>query len=320
MPKNLQSVTVFAPASIGNIGPGFDVLGLAVTEIGDWVMARRTTRKGVRILSISGSQINLPYDPNKNTVGIAAKEILKRLKPNAGIELLLYKNIPGNGLGSSAASAVAGGFAANLLFGNFFNKQELLLPCAKAESSVSGGYFLDNIAASLLGGVVLTNPLTLTALSLGIIPRAILVLVTPHYPLLTKHSRKVLPNKVPLPLHIQNMAFSCSLVAAVDRNNIQSFGASIQDAIVEPIRSTLIPGFREVKKMALQKGAMGCSISGSGSTIFAVTDHPERAKRIGKAMQQAFKKKGLSSTLTISRMDRHGVRAIKKKVPFFSPW
>jgi len=103
----------------------------------------------------------------------------------------------------------------------------------------------------------------------------------------------------------------------VDRKDIQSFGESIQDTIVEPKRSALIPGFKEVKKVALQKGALGCSISGAGSTIFAVTDHPERARRIGKAMQQAFKKKGLPSTLTLSRMDRHGVKAIKKKVPFF---
>jgi len=168
--KHLKTVTVFAPASVGNVGPGFDVLGCAVTGIGDWVTASLSSNSGITIHSISGTQNQIPKDARKNTVGIAAHEVRKLLGKKKGVDLWIYKNIPGNGLGSSAASAVAGGFATNILFGGPLKKKELLIPCAKAENRVSGGYFLDNISASLFGGMVVTNPKTKTALPLGIIP------------------------------------------------------------------------------------------------------------------------------------------------------
>jgi homoserine kinase len=166
-------------------------------------VAQRSSRKGVRILSITGSQGKLPLEPDKNTAGIAAREVLKLLKVRGGVELALHKNIPGNGLGSSAASAVAAGFAVNILFGHPLRKEELIIPCAVAESQVSGGYFLDNISASLLGGVVLTNPTAKTAISLGTLHRAVVVLVTPFFPLPTKRARKVLPKRVSLALFVQ---------------------------------------------------------------------------------------------------------------------
>ncbi|HEX9757863.1 MAG TPA: homoserine kinase [Nitrospiria bacterium] len=312
--KQPKIVTVFAPASVGNIGPGFDVLGCAVTGIGDWVTASLSSDSGIRIHSISGTQTQIPKDARKNTVGIAAQEVRKRLGIKKGVDLWLHKNIPGNGLGSSAASAVAGGFATNILFGEPLKKEELLIPCAKAESRVSGGYFLDNISASLFGGVVISNPKTKKTVPLGVIPNLVVVLVTPHFPLLTKRARKVLPLKIPMAHFIQNMAFSCALVAAVGQKNVRAFGEAIEDVIVEPKRSVLIPGFSEVKKAALKNGAFGCSISGAGSTLFAITDHPTKGEKIGRAMQQAFQRKGLKATVTVSSMDRHGVRMVKGKI------
>jgi homoserine kinase len=312
--KPLKTVNVFAPASVGNVGPGFDVLGCAVTNIGDWVTARLSAHPGIRIHSISGTQNPIPRDARKNTVGIAAHEVRKLLGKKKGVDLWVHKNIPGNGLGSSAASAVAGGFATNILFGEPLKKEELLIPCAEAESRVSGGYFLDNISASLFGGMVVTNPKTKTAVPLGTIPTLVMVLVTPQFPLLTKRARKVLPLKIPIADFIQNMAFSCALVAAVAKKNVHAFGKAIQDVVVEPKRSALIPGFSEVKRAALKNGAFGCSISGAGSTLFAITDHPQKGEKVGRAMQLAFQRKGLQATVTVSRMDRHGVRRAKGKV------
>ncbi len=313
--RRMRSVTVFAPASVGNIGPGFDVLGLAVTGIGDWVTACLSTTRGIRIHSITGTQSQIPTDPMKNTVGIAALEVLKRLGKTTGMDLWVHKNIPGNGLGSSAASAVAGGYVANYLLGSHLKKEELLIPCARAESRVSGGYFLDNISASLFGGVVVTNPETKSAVCLGTLPRLVVVLITPHFPLLTKRARKILPKEVLLSQFIHNMAFSCSMVAAAAHNDVRTFGASIQDAIVEPNRSALIPGFWEVKKAALRNGALGCSISGAGSTVFAITDQIKKGKIIGRAMQRAFQRKGLTTTMTISRIDHRGVRIARAPHP-----
>jgi len=142
----------------------------------------------------------------------------------------------------------------------------------------------------------------------------VIVLVTPHFPLLTKRARKVLPLKVPMAHFIQNMAFSCALVAAVAKKNAHAFGEAIQDVVVEPKRSALIPGFSEVKIAALKNGAFGCSISGAGSTLFAITDHAKKGEKIGRAMQRAFQRKGLKATVMVSRMDRHGVRMVKGKV------
>jgi homoserine kinase len=213
-------------------------------------------------------------------------------------------------LGSSAASAVAAGFATNQLYGGKLSKYELVLPCATAETRVSGGFFLDNVGASLMGGVVITRPSEMNVISLGYIPKAIIIVVTPTYRLLTRKARKVLPAKVRLEHVIANLSNACTLVAAVNRQDVRLFGAAVCDLLIEPVRAKLIPGFYAVKKAALSSGALGCSISGAGASVFSVTDNRQRASRIGGAMQRAFSRHGLDSIVTITRMDRKGARVI----------
>lgn len=304
----MDYVKVFAPASVGNIGPGFDVLGMAIEGLGDVVEAHRIPWRTVRISEITGDDGRLPRKVTSNTAGIAALAVLRLLKPSGGVDLKIHKGIPGSGLGSSAASAVAGGFAVNQLYGAKLSKTDLVLPCAIAESKVSGGVFLDNIGASLMGGVVVTHPSAKTVLPIGYIPDTIIVVVTPDYRLLTKKSRKILPKKVRLEQVISNMSYACTLVAAVSRRDVRMFGSAVQDGMIEPVRAKLIPGFREVKKAALKSGALGCSISGAGASVFAVTDNEEIAPRIGEAMRRAFGRHGLDSKITITRMDGEGAR------------
>jgi homoserine kinase len=305
------AVTVFAPASTGNIGPGFDVLGMALAGLGDTVHARRIPERSVAIREIRGDGGKLPTDARKNTAGIAASKVLKLIGADAGVELILEKNIPGNGLGSSAASAIAGGFAVNALFDSPLSKAELLLPCAAAEASVSGGYFLDNAAASLFGGVNVTNPETRAVISLGGLAGAIIVVATPRHQLLTARSRKVVPKRVPLASMIANCSRACAIVAGVAKQDVELFGRSIVDVVVEPARAPLIPGFAAVKRAALKAGALGCSISGAGSSVFAVTMDRETGGRIGAAMQKAFARARLESVITVTTIDPDGARVIQ---------
>jgi homoserine kinase len=307
----MDRVKVFAPASIGNIGPGFDVLGMAIEDLGDTLEARRIDQRVVRIVEITGDEGQLPHKASSNTAGIAAAKVLKLLKAPGGVELKLHKGIPGSGLGSSAASAVAAGLATNHLYGAKLSKSDLVLPCAIAESKVSGGIFLDNIGASLIGGVVITHSTARTVFPAGTIPDAIIVVVTPAYKLLTRKARRVLPRKVSLEHVIANLSNACMMVAAVARQDVRMFGSAICDLLIEPVRARLIPGFTEVKKTALRNGALGCSISGAGASVFAVTDDRERASRIGEAMQEAFGRYKLDSRVTITRIDAIGARLVE---------
>ena len=306
----MEEIRVFAPASVGNIGPGFDTLGMAVRKIGDTIRAARNAKRGVRILEISGDGGRLPLAAGKNTAGIAARKVLRRLGIREGIDLRIQKNIPGNGLGSSAASAVAGAFAANALFGKRLGLDDLLEIATQAESFVSGGTFMDNIGASLYGGIILARPAEKKVVPVGVLKGLTVILATPDFPLMTKKARKILPSKVEMGRWIQNMSNSCAMVLGVCRNDPLLFGRAIADEVIEPVRARLIPGFYDVNRAALSKGALGCSISGAGSTLFAVTDRPELSATIGQAMERAFRRKGFRSVVTISDIDGQGAREI----------
>ena len=307
----MNEITVFAPASVGNIGPGFDTLGMAVKKIGDTVRAKKNHLKKVRILEITGDGGKLPLTAEKNTAGIAAIKVLKKMGIREGIDLSIHKNIPGNGLGSSAASAVAGAFAANLLFGNGLSQEELLHLSTEAESFVSGGVFMDNIGASLYGGIILTRPNEKKVLKIGVLTEITVILVTPDFLLMTKKARQILPKKIEMGKWIQNMSNACTMILAICQKDPFLFGKSISDVVVEPVRARLIPGFYEVKEAALKAGALGCSISGAGSTLFAVTDNVSQSEGIGSAMKKAFQRKGLDSVVTISKIDEKGARRVK---------
>ncbi|HUK56858.1 MAG TPA: homoserine kinase [Nitrospiria bacterium] len=309
----MKIAKAFAPASIGNIGPGFDVLGMAITGLGDIVTAEKSRGREVVIREIKGGDRTIPLEADRNTAGIAAIEVLKLVKAKHGVDLTIQKNIPGTGLGSSAASAVAAAVAVNALFGNRLDRDELIAPCAVAEHAISGGYFIDNVSASLLGGIVVSHAAQRQAISVGTIPDLVVVVVTPYHSVLTKISRAVLPDKVPLNLVVSNMAFTATMVAAVAQKDARRFGLAIQDGIVEPARAHLIPGFQDVKAAALKAGALGSSISGAGASVFAVTDRKSLARKIGLAMQKIFQQHGISSTITVSRIDKRGARVLRTR-------
>jgi len=305
-------VRAFAPASIGNLGPGFDVLGLAIQGFGDIVEAKRARGRGIEISKITGFAEHLSRDVQKNTAGIAAQKAIQMMGIEEGIELLLHKQIPpGSGLGSSAASAVAAAFAVNRLFDSPLDTYHLIHAATAAEASVSGDFFADNTATSMIGGATLTrsnDPLEI--IPLGTIPRAVIVLVRPHLKILTKRARAILPQKVPMKGFVSNMANSCAIVAAFFRQDLDLLARAIEDSVIEPVRAKLIPGFYEVKEAALKEGARGFSLSGAGPTVFSITDDAEKANAIGEAMVKAFSRKGVDSDPFITGIDSEGARLL----------
>lgn len=307
-------IKVFSPATIGNIGPGFDVLGLAVKGLGDIVEARKID-SGIKISSIE-SKIELSNEPTKNTAGISAYEVLKLLDEKGGIEFKIKKGLPaGSGLGSSAASATAAAFATNYLYGNKLSKEEIILPATKAEEHVSGGFFADNTAPALLGGATLTRScVPLDVIKIGSIKDLKIVLVTPEIVVLTKVARKILPKKIPLKDFTFNMGNSCLITAAFAKDDYALFARSLNDVVIEPVRAKLIKGFSEVKKNAIKAGADGMAISGSGPTVFAITSSSYKAKSIEKTMVNTFKKFRVKSSSIITEVDSEGTRLIKWEV------
>lgn len=308
----MNSVKVFSPASIGNIGPGFDVLGLAIDGLGDTVEAREISGNEVVIENIFNADHDISNDPDKNTAGIAAKETLRALGIKNGVGLTLTKGIPsGSGLGSSAASAAAGAYAVNELFNGGLSEDELILAAMKGEAYVSGGYFADNVAPSILGGATLTQSIDpLKVSKLGTIDELILVLIIPNIQILTKDSRDVIPNKIDKRDFITNMANTASITAAFCKNDYALLKDNLIDVIFEPARTKLIPGLADIKSAAVKAGADGCTISGSGPAIFAISNSHQRAKKIKYEMEKEFINHGVECTGFITTPSKVGSREV----------
>ncbi|MBS3063447.1 MAG: homoserine kinase [Candidatus Diapherotrites archaeon] len=308
----MDDVKIFAPASVANVGPGFDVLGFALEGIGDIVKARRVTGKGVRLTHIHNDGGRLPLDPAKNTASVAAQQVLEKLGIRGeGIELELEKGLPLNsGLGSSGASAAAGAYAALKLFGNGQNKEEALEACVKAEG-VASGFHADNVAPALLGGVVLIRSYTpLDFIRIPFSASVYVTLVKPDIEIRTRQAREALPRKVPLAGLVKNTGNVAALVSGFFLNDPATIGKAIDDCLIEPVRQKLIPGFREAKQAAIEAGCLGCSIAGSGPSVFALSESKKTAKAIGEAMRSAFTAKGLGATKIVSCISSFGARSM----------
>ncbi len=309
-----NSIKVFASASVGNVACGFDVFGFAVEEPGDEVVMRLANEPGVAISKVTGDDGRLPNSSAKNTAGVSVKAFLDHIGSKKGIEIELHKKMPlGSGLGSSAASAVAAVFAANELLGHPLGRKELLPFAMEGERIACGDAHADNVAPSLLGGFVLIrsySPLDIVKIST---PQDLFcTIVHPHIEIRTEEARKILPKNIPMKDAIQQWANTAGLVTGMLQSDFDLIGRSLQDVVVEPVRAKLIPGFYSVKKAALDAGALGCSISGSGPSMFALSKNGETAEKIGLAMQGAFAQEKIESTIYVSRINEEGPRDLSR--------
>jgi homoserine kinase len=315
-------VSVFAPASASNLGPGFDVLGLALCRPGDTVDAELVDAPGVEIAEVTGDNGLLTRDPAQNVAGVAAQSVLAHLVADgrggagssladrAGVRLRVHKQMPlASGLGSSAASSVAGAMAVNELFGRPLSRRELLVHALAGERVASGSTHADNAAPSLLGGFVLIRgyePLEIIDLP---VPSALRVAVVhPHCRIETANARALLRGRgFPIEQAVANLGNLGALIVGLYREDLELVGRSIEDRMVEPLRMASIPGYREVKDAARRAGALGCSISGSGPSVFAFTDSEVAATRVAAAMRDAFQEAaGLGSDSFVGPVNMAG--------------
>lgn len=305
--------TAHAPGSIGNVGPGLDVLGAALTGSCDSVTAEWSDAPEVTIAERGHD--SLPDDPRRHTSGIAALAVLAAARdagvrtPPRGVTLTVRKGLPlSGGQGGSAASAVAGAAATNALLGNPFEPRDLLEFCLQAEVAVAGRH-LDNIAPSMLGGICLVRSLDpIDVISLPVPPRLRVVLIHPEQMVNTAEARAVLPASVPRAVTVSQMANVSAMVAALYADDLALLGRALHDEIAEPARRALIPGFDQAKAAALGAGALGASISGSGPTIFALCDSDVGAQRVAHAVRAALEDLPVRASVRVTRIDTFGTR------------
>jgi len=303
-----ESIKVFAPATVANVSCGFDVLGFAVDAPGDEVILRKTPGSGLKIKSITGDEGRLTKDPLKNTVGVSISNFLYKIGSDQGIEIELNKKMPlGSGLGSSAASSVAGVFAVNELLGRPLTQEELLPFAMEGERIACGSAHADNVAPSLIGGFVLIRSYSpLDVVKIPTPSDLYATLIHPHIEVQTKDARSILKKQIQLKDAVIQWGNVGGLIAGLMLSDYGLIGRSMQDVIVEPVRSILIPGFEEVKQSALDAGALGCGISGSGPSLFALSTSEATAHNVAQAMTRAFDAINIGSDIFVSKINHNG--------------
>lgn len=305
------SACAFAPASVGNVAIGFDILGFSVDAIGDRATVRRVAQPGVQVTAIRGVVPDLPREAAQNTAGRALLAMQEALDLRFGFELELDKGIPlSSGLGGSAASAVAAVVAANALLSAPRPPLELLRFAMHGEAVASGSMHVDNIAPSLYGGLVLTVGIDHPRVKQIPVPSAIrAVIVHPHMRLSTREARAILSKSVKMADFVWQTANLAGFISGCYTNDLDMVRESFEDVVIEPQRAALIPGFAEVRRSALSAGALGCSISGAGPTVFAWCLQVQAAA-VCEAMVQEFQRHSLKADHWITEIAPKGARVI----------
>ena len=306
-----ERATVFAPASVGNVAIGFDILGFSVEALGDRVSVARRSAPGVAIGAVSGIAGELPREPRDNTAGRALLAMHEAVQPGFGFLLEIDKGIPlGSGLGGSAASAVGAVVAANALLPAPCSREQLLKFAMAGEAVASGARHVDNIAPSLYGGLVLTVGIDEPRVKQIPVPAGIrAVVVHPHMFVATARARAILKESVEMSDFVWQTAHLAGFISGCYTDDLDMIRVSLEDVVIEPQRQALIPGFQDVRRAALSAGALGCSISGAGPAMFAWALE-ESASAVLGAMQHEFQVRGLTSNGWIVDMRRTGARLI----------
>ena len=310
----LNEIEIFAPATIANISCGFDVMGCCLDSIGDTMILRKTIQKGIHISKIIGEE--LPMEPEKNVASAAIISMLKAcaVQPDFGIEIEIHKKIkPGSGIGSSAASAAGAVFAANELMGKPFTYHELIPFAAEGERVACGAPIADNVAPALLGGFTLvkeTDPIKI--IELPSIKGLYATIIHPQIEIKTSLSRDILPQTVSLNKAVKQWANVGALVHALHENDHVLFADSLKDYIVEPHRSKLIPKFNQVIKSAIEAGALGGGISGSGPSIFTFSKSKQTADNVSVEINKIYEKTKIPYHIYTSKINEQGVKILNR--------
>lgn len=305
-----KEIKIFSPATVANVACGFDVLGFCLDNKGDEMVIRKTEVKGIKITHIEG--YDLPYETEQNVAGVSALAMYEHAKPNCGFEIEIYKHIkPGSGIGSSAASAVGSVFGMNELLGNPYNKTQLTYFAMKGEALASKSEHADNLAPAIFGGFTLVkSTLPLDIIEIPTPSDLYVTLIHPQIEIKTSDAREILPKEVSLKDATAQWANVGSLIHALHTSDYKLIHRSLQDIIVEPYRKQLIPHFDDVKFTALEAGALGCAISGSGPSVFALSKGKEIAEKVEKAMQSIYSKTEIEYNTFVSAISTKGIKIL----------
>ncbi|MBT7241823.1 MAG: homoserine kinase [Flavobacteriaceae bacterium] len=306
----MNEIKIFSPATVANVACGYDVLGFCLDAVGDEMLIRKVDKKGIRITKIEGFE--LPFKTELNVAGVSALAMYEKLQPDCGFEIEIYKNIkPGSGIGSSAASAVGSVFGMNALLGSPYNKTELTQFAMKGEALASKCEHADNLAPALFGGFTLVKSLSpLEILEIPSPDNLYATIIHPQIEIKTANSRAILPKEVKLQEAIVQWANFGSLIHSLHTNNYQLMKRSLHDAIIEPHRSKLIPFYKEVKQAALNAGALGTNISGSGPSIFSLCKGIETATLVSDAIKKVYLSTGIKFDIHISKINIEGIKVL----------
>ncbi|MBL7699463.1 MAG: homoserine kinase [Chitinophagaceae bacterium] len=302
-----KSIKVLAPASVANLVCGFDVLGMSLADPADEMIMSLTDTPGIKI--IHEDEYNLPEEAEKNVAGAALLAMMKELDPQTGFFLRVKKTIkPGSGLGSSAASAAGAVAGANALLGNKFSQDDLVRFAMSGEKLASGVKHADNIAPCLMGGITLIRsimPLDIVKVSF---PELYVTVVHPQIEVKTSDAREILRKQVLLKDAIKQWGNIAGLVAGFMQKDYSLIGRSLEDVIIEPVRSILIPGFNEVKEKCKNAGALGGGISGSGPSVFMLSVEEKTANRVSEVMREVYSCLGIDFKIYVTKIDEKGVK------------
>lgn len=306
----MEEIKVFCPATIANVSCGFDVLGLALDSVGDEMIVRKISEKGITISKILGQK--LPMETNKNVSGVAGMAFLEKSDYQGGFEIEIDKKIkPGSGIGSSAASSAGAVWAMNELLGKPFSNLELVQFAMQGEKLASDVAHADNVAPAIYGGFTLVRSYKpLDIVSIPTPNELFATVIHPQIEIKTSDSRKILKTNITLEKGIQQWGNVGGLIAGLFKNDYDLIGRSLEDHIVEPIRSILIPGFDDIKSNSIEVGALGCGISGSGPSIFALSKGENTAQAVAESMKETYRNIGIPFDIHVSKVNTEGVKRI----------
>ena len=307
----MNKLNIFAPATVANVSCGFDSLGFAVESVGDKMTFTKTEKKGVEITEITGA--DLTYNVDENAASAVVKKMLNEANADFGVQLTIHKGFsPGSGLGSSAASSAGAAFGANQLLGNIYSELELTKFAMFGEEVACGSPIADNVAAAIYGGFVLIRSYEpLEIIKLPVPEELRVVAIHPQVEVKTKDARAVLPKEILLKDAVTQWANVGGLISGLHSNDYQLISNSLVDIIVEPHRKQLIPFFDEVKQTAIENGALGAGISGSGPTIFALCKGDGIASKVEQAIKETYSKTNIEFNIYNSKINNQGVSIVE---------
>lgn len=310
MSKTLKSIKVFAPATVANLSCGFDVLGCCLDNVGDEMVISLVDEPHIKITKIDGA--DLPFETEKNVAGVAVQALVEKYDKPIGVEIEIYKKIKaGSGIGSSAASSAGAVWAVNHLLDHPFTNEELVPFAMEGERLASGNAHADNVAPALLGGFTLVRSYhPLDVIKLHTPQDLYMTVIHPQIEIKTADARSVIKDKIELKEAVHQWGNVGGLVAGLYTEDYNLIGRSLEDIIVEPLRSILIPEFQKVKEVAVQEGALGCGISGSGPSIFALCKGKKTAQQVAEAIDEIYSCTGLDYDIHISEINPNGVKVI----------